>query len=159
MLSGGGRTLEDLRVLWRDERLRALLPQLNEMPSSDATDEWLRRMGTKESGGLVGLQHVNGCVFWHLLPSGTGVDYTLDIDATQILAEKHEARYTYKGEKGYMPMVGHIAEFGVVIGHEFREGTAAPAVESKDALWDNFYMGAPQRQRRSVERYNIVKRA
>jgi hypothetical protein len=39
-----------------------------------------------------------------------------------------------------MPMVGHIAEFGVVIGHEFHEGTAAPAVESKDALWDKFYM-------------------
>jgi hypothetical protein len=31
--------------------------------------------------------------------------------------------------------------------------------DSKDALWDKFYMGAPQRQRRSVERYNIVKRA
>jgi hypothetical protein len=31
--------------------------------------------------------------------------------------------------------------------------------DSKDALWDRFYMGAPQRQRRSVERYNIVKRA
>src|SRR5271168_362732 len=29
----------------------------------------------------------------------------------------------------------------------------------KEALWDKFYTGAPQRQRRSVERYNIVKRA
>jgi hypothetical protein len=29
----------------------------------------------------------------------------------------------------------------------------------KEALWDRFYTGAPQRQRRSVERYNIVKRA
>jgi transposase len=29
----------------------------------------------------------------------------------------------------------------------------------KVALWDRFYTGAPQRQRRSVERYNIVKRA
>jgi hypothetical protein len=29
--------------------------------------------------------------------------------------------------------------------------------DSKDALWDRFYTGAPQRQRRSVERYNIVK--
>jgi hypothetical protein len=28
----------------------------------------------------------------------------------------------------------------------------------KEALWDRFYTGAPQRQRRSVERYNIVKR-
>ena len=31
--------------------------------------------------------------------------------------------------------------------------------EWKDALWDRFYTGAPARQRRSVERYNIVKRA
>jgi hypothetical protein len=29
----------------------------------------------------------------------------------------------------------------------------------KEALWDRLYTGAPQRQRRSVERYNIVKRA
>ena len=28
--------------------------------------------------------------------------------------------------------------------------------DSKDALWARFYMGAPQRRRRSVERYNIV---
>jgi Transposase DDE domain group 1 len=128
MLAGGGRTLEDLRVLRRDEGLRAvLLPQLNETPSSDATGDWLRRTGAKEGGGLVGLQHVNGSVFRRLLLSDEGVDYTLDFDETQIVAEKHEARYTYKGEKGYMPMVGHIAELGVVIGHEFREGNAAPA--------------------------------
>lgn len=31
--------------------------------------------------------------------------------------------------------------------------------EAKDALWARFFMGAPQRQRRSVERYSIVKRA
>jgi hypothetical protein len=30
--------------------------------------------------------------------------------------------------------------------------------EWQDALWDRFCMGAPARQRRSVERYNIVKR-
>ena len=134
MLAGGGRTLEDLRVLRRDEGLRALLPQLNEMPSSDATGDWLRRIGAKESGGLVGLQHVNGSVFRRLLLSDEGVDYTLDIDATQIVAEKHEAHYTYKGEKGYMPMVGHIAELGVVIGHEFREGNAAPAAGNLEFL-------------------------
>jgi len=61
-------------------------------------------------------------------------DYTLDIDATQIVAEKREARYTYKGEKGYMPMVGHIAETGLVIGHEFREGNAAPAAGNLEFL-------------------------
>ena len=31
--------------------------------------------------------------------------------------------------------------------------------DSKDALWARFFTGAPQRQRRSVARYNIVKRA
>ncbi len=31
--------------------------------------------------------------------------------------------------------------------------------EWKDALWDRFTMGAPRRQRQSVERYSIVKRA
>jgi hypothetical protein len=29
----------------------------------------------------------------------------------------------------------------------------------RDALWDRFYTAAPRRRRRSVERYNIVKRA
>jgi len=29
----------------------------------------------------------------------------------------------------------------------------------KEALWDKFFTAAPRRQRRSVERYNIVKRA
>ena len=43
MLAGGGRTLEDLSVLRNDEGLRALV-QLGDMPSSDATGDWLRRM-------------------------------------------------------------------------------------------------------------------
>jgi hypothetical protein len=33
------------------------------------------------------------------------------------------------------------------------------SLEWKDALWSRFFTGAPQRQRRSVERYKIVKRA
>lgn len=33
---------------------------------------------------------------------------------------------------------------------------ASLSTESKDALWAKFCMGAPQRQRRSVERYSIV---
>ena len=50
MLAGGGRTLEDLRVLRGDVGLRSLL-QLEDMPSSDATGDWLRRMGAKEANG------------------------------------------------------------------------------------------------------------
>src|ERR1039457_2955404 len=50
MLAGGGRTLEDLRVLRNDTGLRSLL-QLDDMPSSDATGDWLRRVGATASGG------------------------------------------------------------------------------------------------------------
>jgi hypothetical protein len=95
MLAGGGRTLEDLRVLRNDEGMRALL-QLEEMPSSDATGDWLRRMGGKENGGLAGLQGVNRGVFRRLLPGEDRTAYTLDIDATQIVAQKREAHYTYR---------------------------------------------------------------
>jgi hypothetical protein len=126
MLAGGGRTLEDLRGLRRDDGLRCVVG-LNEMPSSDASGDWMRRMGANESGGLAGLQRVNRCVFRRLLRADERTDFTLDIDATQIVAEKREAGYSYKGEKGYMPMVGHIAENSLVIDHEFREGNAAPA--------------------------------
>ena len=145
MLAGGGRTLEDLRVLRNDEGLRALV-QLEDMPSSDATGDWLRRMGAQESGaqalganesesnGSAGLERVNRSVFRRLLRQDDHTSYTLDIDATQIVAEKREAHYTYKGEKGYMPMVGHIAELGLVVGHEFREGNAAPAARNLEFM-------------------------
>jgi len=43
------------------------------------------------------------------------------------VAEKKEARKTYKGETGYMPIVGHLADNGLVPGQEFREGNEAPA--------------------------------
>src|SRR5580658_7950100 len=121
MLAGGGRTLEDLRVLRHDDGLRCLLGQ-DEMPSSDA------------SGGLAGLHRVNRCVFRRLLRDDERTDFTLDIDATQIVAEKREARYSYKGGRGYIPMVVHIAENGRAIDHEFREGNAAPAAGNLEFL-------------------------
>jgi hypothetical protein len=89
MLAGGGRTLEDLRVLRGDEGLRSLL-RLDGMPSSDATGDWLRRMGAGKgkANGSAGLERVNRCVFRRLLRRDERMDYTLDIDATQIVAEK-----------------------------------------------------------------------
>lgn len=46
MLSGGGRTLEDLRVSGNEQELRDL-PQLAAMPSNDAKINWLRHMGAQ----------------------------------------------------------------------------------------------------------------
>ena len=124
MLHGGGRSLEDLRMLRADEGLRTLL-DLAVLPSSDATGDWLRRMGAGE--GLEGLSRVQRRQLHKLLKKEERREYTLDIDATQIVAEKETAKWTYQGEKGYMPLVGTLAENGLIVGEEFREGNAAPA--------------------------------
>ena len=124
ILNGGGRSMEDTRQIREDKGLREVLP-LEKIPSSDAFGDWLRSMGI--NGGLYALDKVNG----RLLKRGMKYDgitgYTLDIDATGIVAEKQSAKMTYKGFKGYMPIVGHIAENGLVVGDEFREGNESPA--------------------------------
>lgn len=131
MLNGGGRSLEDLRQIREDNGLRKILP-LKRVPSSDAVGDWLRRMGEKK--GLNGLEKANKI----LLKRGMKYDglkkYTLDIDATGIVAEKESAKKTYEGFKGYMPMTGHIAENGLILGDEFREGNVGPAAMNLEFL-------------------------
>jgi hypothetical protein len=48
----------------------------------------------------------------------------LDVDATEIEAEKQDAQGTYQHVQGYMPRVGYVE--GVCVGHEFREGNQSP---------------------------------
>jgi hypothetical protein len=122
-LNGGGRSLEDTREIRNDEGLRELLP-LERVPSSDAIGDWLRR--TSQNSGLACLGKVNRRILKRGMKYDGIKDYTLDIDATGIVAEKETAKMTYKGFKGYMPMVGHIAENGLVLGDEFREGNESP---------------------------------
>jgi len=100
MLHGGGRSLEDIRGISRDIGLRELL-RINKVPSSDAFGNWFRRMGG--NGSLVSLKAAER----YILREGIA-DYTLDIDATGIEAEKEPAKKTCKGYRGYMPIVGHF---------------------------------------------------
>jgi len=131
MLTGGGRTLEDLRQIRNDDGLRELL-EMDAMPSSDATGDWLRRTGGGE--GLRGLAAVNRALLRCELTRDARDEYTLDIDATQIVAKKQEAKRTYKGEIGYMPIVGHLAENGLISGDEFREGNVPPAARNLEFI-------------------------
>ncbi len=91
-----------------------------------------RRMG--QGPGLEGLAAVNRKVLARGLKGDAEKDYTLDIDATQIMAEKQAAKYTYKGERGYMPIVGHLAENGLVVGEEFREGNDSPGTRNLEFI-------------------------
>lgn len=56
---------------------------------------------------------------------------TLDIDATEVVSNKTSAEWTYKNNKGFMPMVGHIAQTGQIVAVDFRQGNVPP---NKDNL-------------------------
>ncbi len=131
MLNRVGRSLEDTRQIREDDGLKEVLP-LEKIPSSDAIGDWLRRIG--KAGGLEGLERVNKGLLKRGMKYDGLKDYTLDIDATGIFSEKESAKMTYKGFKGYMPMVGHLAENGLVLGDEFREGNASPGSRNLDFL-------------------------
>ena len=145
MLEGGGRSLCDLRMIARDKGLLELLA-IGEVPSTDAFGRWLRRMGASDTG-LSALESVLDRVLAVLgktlrkrrKKAGLSPvrEVTLDIDASQIVAEKADALWTYKGEKGYMPLVGHVKELsGMVIHEEFREGNVSPGAEHVPFLKD-----------------------
>ena len=127
ILAGGGRSLEDLRTLKGDTALATVLKQ-GALPSTDAVGDWLRRTGIE--AGLAGLGRINQRIVATRIRQTGITAHTLDGDASQIVAEKDAAQFTYKGEQGYMPMIGHLAEAGVVIHDEFREGNIAPATDN-----------------------------
>ncbi len=105
---------------------------IEDIPSSDAVGDWMRRQGS--GSGLVGLGVIRQLVVRRALKGDATTDYTLDIDATQIVAEKEAAKVTYKGERGYMPIVGHLAENGLILGEEFRQGNDAPGARNLEFI-------------------------
>jgi len=133
MFHGGGKKLEDLREIKGEASLRELL-EMKELPSSCAVGDWLRRMGI-DGRGLWGLGRVNQHEVAEVLRRDPRTEYTLDNDATVIEAEKQEAQWTYKKEKGYQPLLGFLFELGLVLADEFRDGNVpagARAVEFLD---------------------------
>ena len=119
MLHVGGRRLEDLRELRAEhEVLREL--GLRAVPDAGTVGDWLRRQG---EGGVAGLEEVNRELIQKALEQ-EGEELILDVDATEIAAEKREAQWTYHHVQGYMPLVGYVN--GICVGYEFREGNASP---------------------------------
>ena len=54
----------------------------------------------------------------------------LDIDTSEVIANKADAQWTYKGNKGYMPMVGHIAQTGQIVATDFKAGNVSPNTDN-----------------------------
>jgi hypothetical protein len=119
MIIDGSLHLEDVNHLLADEGYQELLKEMN-LPSSDAIGDWLRRHGGKQSEKWM----------WEIITEVlrvAGKEGTiLDIDTTIIEAEKGDAQKTYKGIYGYQPLIGIIAENGMIAGSDFREGNISP---------------------------------
>lgn len=127
MLQGGGRHLEDLRELDREEALLKLIGR-DQIPDPDSAGDWLRRMGDPKKGqaGLLGLGYLRDTLNARILRRDGRKEYTLDADAMFVEGEKREAQFSYLKEKGYMPMLGFLFEAKVCLLDEFREGNVPP---------------------------------
>jgi Transposase DDE domain group 1 len=119
MLHGGGRRLEDLRELGAEQEVLKELG-LKAVPDAGTVGDWLRRQGKR---GVEGINRVSRRLARRALESAAG-EVILDVDATQIEAEKQEAEWTYQKVKGYMPLLGYAD--GLCVGQEFRPGNRNP---------------------------------
>jgi len=99
------------------------------IPDPDTVGDWMRRMGdiAKEQIGLKELGLARDIINQRAMKKDGTEKYTLDVEATKILAEKTNAKYTYAGDQGYMPMAVFLFELGLCIYEEFREGNISPA--------------------------------
>lgn len=122
----GSFHLDDIRHLQEDEALRTVL-NLDKLPSATTLGDWLRRMGKVPSIEDAWVA-INQAVLQSALHRCKEV--TLDIDATEIIADKTSAQWTYNKNKGFMPMVGHIAQTGQIVAVDFREGNVPPAQDN-----------------------------
>jgi len=124
LLMGGGDSIDDIRRIRSDETLKGLL-DIHTVPTPQAIGHWLRGTGDsiERFNGLGAVsQDINNQVINHHGQK----EYTLDIDAMEIVSEKATAKITYKYNNGYMPMLGFLRELPLCIGEEFREGNDAP---------------------------------
>ena len=118
-LAAGGETLDDTRLLRGDAALCSLA--LPDLPCANTLGEFLRRFDNRSLyrfGEIVTSQ-----ALYNLTP---GQNITVDIDSTVIESDKAAAKMTYKGVKGYNPILAWLAGPDVFMGGVFRDGNASP---------------------------------
>ncbi|MEP7272871.1 MAG: IS1380 family transposase [Acidobacteriota bacterium] len=144
--AAGGECLDDFDYLREDGGLSELLG--HELPSSAAARKFLYEFHEEErieqaqqqllpgeiayipgeSAALHGLAEVN-----RDLVQGVGQRCpdqriaTIDLDSTIVESSKREALPTYKGGRGYQPMLAVWAETDLIVADEFRDGNV-PAI-------------------------------
>ena len=141
----GGSCIDDLKQLRVDAGLVRLLGRTPIAPST--AHDYLRNHCYS---GLEPLEKAQ-CLMLRKMARHTGITTaTIDPDASLFVSGGRDARMSYKGEKGYMPMLAFWDELGVVIHDDFRNGNTAP---SADAL--SFLKKAVSQLPKEVDTINV----
>jgi len=123
MLHAGGRRRE-LRE--EPEVLEEL--GLEAVPDAGTVGDWLRRQG---KAGAEGVQEVSRRLVEKCLQA-EGEEVILDVDATEIEAEKQEAQWTSNHVQGYMALLGYVN--GVCVAPEWVDPKCRLGPDSLPAL-------------------------
>ena len=133
--TSGGDRCEDLERFRTDRALIELIG--HELPapqtardffetfhSDDALPIWEGEQCKvyAESRRLDALSCVNRVILEHVQNRKPETTATIDVDAVVIECDRNEAEWTYKGARGYQPVVCHWAEQDLVLTDEFRDG-------------------------------------
>ncbi|MFN0074456.1 MAG: IS1380 family transposase [Chloroflexota bacterium] len=154
----GGDCLDDFDGLRRDRGLAALLGY--DLPAASTARQWLDRFHDPqtladrpqqgsfippESDGLAGLKAVvQHSARTYVAAVQPDPSVTLDVDAHLVESSKASALPTYKGFRGYQPLLVQWAETGLVLADEFRDGNV-PAGQKIRALVDEAVASLPAR--------------
>lgn len=117
----GGQCIDDLAQLRQDKGLARLLGRKVMAPST--VHDFLQRI---RYDGLDGLGKARSNMLAKVAKRTGARTATLDCDASLFTSGGRNARMSYKGEKGYMPMLAFWSELGMVVHDDFRNGNASP---------------------------------
>lgn len=117
----GGQCIDDLAQLRQDNGLTRLLGRKVMAPST--AHDFLKRI---RYDGLEGLCRARSNMLTKVARRTGTRTATLDCDASLFTSRGCNARMSYKGEKGYMPMLAFWSELGMVLHDDFRNGNTSP---------------------------------
>ena len=130
LLASGGSSVSDIEAFRKDKGLLKLLG-MESLPAENTLEEWLRSDSKKK---IAILQNEVTRLSAREVKRRNLKEIILDPDATLFERYKSTCKRTYKGFKGYAPMVVTEAITRTVWHTEFRAGNVSPAAGALEIL-------------------------
>ena len=132
LLAAGGNALDHIEMLRREKALSLFL-SMDSIPAPTTLGETLRKIG-EHPLYIARLSRIISKVINRVLERKGLKRITFDLDASLIESHNREAKYTYKGFRGYDPIFIIIDELRVIYAGVFREGNVPPQANNLSLL-------------------------